>query len=218
MESIADAARNSRDHKSNSTNHPKIITNDDLGNQYPTASSSINGAEAPNPPVADCDNPDAERLKTDLLAAQGEQDQIRRELSYNPIAVSGGDVDMRNFKLGFSGVDVGSPPFLQTKPPIPARVREVYLEEKIASLTRASRIACDSPKVAEIQTELDHAEQELSLLHREFALDQNVYYSKTNYAQDASGKARIDAEQQQIQSLQSEIERLKYELAASKAN
>lgn len=164
MESIADAARNSRDHKSNSTNHPKIITNDDLGSQYPTASSSINGAEAPNPPVADCDNPDAERLKTDLLAAQGEQ------------------------------------------------------EEKIASLTRASRIACDSPKDAEIQTELDHAEQELSLLHREFALDQNVYYSKTNYAQDASGKARIDAEQQQIQSLQSEIERLKYELAASKAN
>src|SRR5271169_5662596 len=88
--SIAEAARNVREQKSNSMKHPKVITNDDLRGQYsvPSASasapesSSANGAEASKPPAADCDNPDAERVKTELQAAEGRQDQIRRELSY----------------------------------------------------------------------------------------------------------------------------------------
>jgi len=225
-QSITEVARNVREQKLNSTKHPKIITNDDLGGQNsvpstsasPPESSSTNGAEAPKPPAAGCDNPDAERLKTDLLAAQGEQDQVRREVSYNPLAISGGDVDMKNFKPGRSGLDFGGPPLLETKPPNPARVTEVNLEEKIASLKRALRIACDSPEDAAIQMKLDQAEQELKVMQREFDLDQNAYYSKTNYAADTAGKAKIDAELQQIQDLQSEIDRLKGELAASQAN
>ena len=224
--SIAEAARNVREQKLNSTKHPKIITNDELGgqNSVPSTSASLpdssstNGAEVPKPPKAGCDNPDAERLKTDLLAAQGEQDQLRRELSYQPQVISGSNLDMKNFKPGHSGLDVGGPPILETKPLIPARVAEVGLEEKIASLTRALRIACDSPQDAGIQLKLDQAEQELKVMQREFDLDQNAYYSKTNYAADTAGKTKIDAELQQIQSLQSEIDRLKGELAASQAN
>jgi hypothetical protein len=225
-ESIAEAARNVREHQSNSTKHPKIITNDDLAPQYPVPGtsaspaefSSASVAEVPKPPTAECDNPDADRLKADLLAAQARQDQVRREVSYNPLAISGGDVDMKNFKPGSSGVAVGGPPLLETKPPAPARIEEVSLDEKIASLTRTLRIACDSPKDAGIQTELDGVEQELKVMQREFDLDQNAYYSKTNYAADTTGKAKIDAELQQIQYLQSEVERLKGELTASKPN
>ncbi len=175
-------------------------------------------AEVPKPPAAGCDNPGADRLKADLLAAQAEQDQVRREVSYNPLTISGGDVDMKNFKPGSSGVDFGRPPLLETKPPAPARIEEVSLDEKISSLTRALRIAFDSPKDAGIQMELDHAEQELKVMQREFDLDQNAYYSKPNYAADTAGKAKIDAEAQQVQYLQSEVERLKGQLTASKAN
>ena len=153
-----------------------------------------------------------------LLAARGEEDQIRRELSYHSVVISNGDVDLKNFKPGYSGIDVGSPPLLQTQPPVPARVTEVNLKEKITSLERALRIACDSPKDAVIQTKLDQAAQELNVLQREFVLDQAAYYSKTNYAEDTAGKARLDAELQQTRYLQSEIERLRGELAASKAN
>lgn len=225
-ESIVEAARNVREHQSNSTKHTKVITNDELGGQSPEPSapaspqetSSVNVAEVPKPSAGDCDNPDAERLKAELQAAQEEQDQIRREVSYNPIAISDPNVDMRNLKPGSSGVDLGGPPLIETKPPIPARVTEVSLQEKIASLTRALRIACDSPEDAGIQTKLDQAKQEISVLQRQFDLDQGDYYSKTNYATDTAGKAKLDAEQQQIQDLQSEIERLKDELAASKAN
>jgi hypothetical protein len=225
-ESIAEAARNAREQKLNSTKHPKIITNDDLGgqNSVPGTSASIpdssstNGAEVPKPPAGDCDNPDAERLKSEMLAAQGEQDQIHRELSYQPQVISGPNLDLKNFKPGHSGLDVGGPPLLETKPLIPARMTEVSLDEKIASLKRALQIACDSPEAAGIQLKLDQAEQELKVMQREFDLDQNAYYSKTNYAADTAGKAKIDAEQQQMQDLQSEIERLKGELAASQAN
>jgi hypothetical protein len=222
VESIAESARNVREHKSNSTKHPKIITNDDLVVQYsepsasafPPESLSMKGAAVREPAAADCDNPDAERLKMDLLVAQRELDQIRRELFYMPVVISDGDVDLSNFKPGYSGLFVGAPPMLETHPPGPARVTEVQVEEKIASLKRALIIACDSPEDARIQKKLDLAEQELNLLQREFVLDQAVYYGRTNYAEDTGGKARLDAEQQQIQYLQSEIARLKGELAA----
>jgi hypothetical protein len=225
-ESIAEAARNAREQKSNSTKHPKIVTNDDLGVQssVPSTSpslpesSSTSVAEVPKPQAAECDNPDAERVKAELLATQAEQDQIRHELSYHPVVISDGDVDMKNFKPGKSGLDVGGPPLLESKPLVPARVAEVNLDEKISSLTRALRIACDSPKDAGIQTKIDSVEQKLKVLQREFDLDQAAYYSKTNYAADTAGKAKLDAEAQQVQYLQSEIERLKGELAASKAS
>jgi hypothetical protein len=225
-ESIAEAARNVRENQSNSTKYPKIFTNDDLGAQYPAPSTSASPAESSSAsvaevsksPAAECDNPDADRLKVDLLAAQAEQDQVRREVSYNPLTISGGNVDMKNFKPGSSGVAVGGPPLLETKPPVTARIEEVSLDEKIASLTRTLRIACDSPKDAGIQTELDSAEQELKVIQREFDLDQNAYYSKTNYAADTSGRARLDTEAQQVQYLQSEVERLKGELTAAKPN
>lgn len=225
-QSIVEAARKAREQKSSSTKHPKIITNDDLGGRYSVPSTSVSLPESPStketagpkPPAGECDNPDAERLKADLLAVQEEQDQIRRELSYQPTVISGPNLDLKNFKPGSSGLDVGGPPLLETKPLIPARITEVNLEEKIASLKRALRIACDSPEGARIQMRLDQAEQALDLLQRQLVLDQAGYYSKPNYAADTAGKAKLDAEQQQCQNLQSEIDHLKSELAASQSN
>src|SRR5580704_501283 len=111
-QSVADAARNVREQKSNSTKHSKVITNDDLPGQYsvpsasasPPESSSTNGAEAPKPPAADCDNPDAERVKTELQAAEEEKDQIRRDISNKLTVPSNYSIDMKNFKPGSSGV------------------------------------------------------------------------------------------------------------------
>lgn len=225
-QSIVDAARKAREQKSSSPRHPKIITNDDLVGQYSVPSTSASPAESPStketggpkPPAGECDNADAERLKTDLLAAQEEQDQIRSQLSYQPQVISGPNLDLKNFKPGHSGLNVGGPPLLETKPLIPARMTEVDLEEKIASLNRALRIACDSPEDARIQMRLDQAEQALDLLRRQLVLDQAAYYSKPNYAADTAGKAKLDAEQQQSQNLQSEIDHLKSQLAASPPN
>jgi len=222
-QSIVDAARNARERESTSTTPPKIFTNDDLAVQssLPSASAippepSLKQAAAPTPQKADCNSPDDERLKAELQAAQEELEQVRRDLSYDPKVISDGDVDLKNFKTGSSGLGFGSPPLIQTEPQAPGRVQEVVLEERIASLKEASRIACDSPKDAEIQKKLDSAEKKLKLLQSELALDQAAYYSKTNFSEDTTGKARLDAEQQLIESLQSEIEGLRGELSESK--
>jgi hypothetical protein len=225
-QSIADVSRNVRAHKSNSTKQSKVVTNDELGGQYsaagasasPPQSPAVNEAEVPKPPAAGCDNPDAEGLKMDLQLAQQDQDLIRSELSNHSSVISNGDVDLKNLKPGSSGLNVGAQPLLETQSPIPARVTEVNLEEKIASLKRALRIACASPEDAGTQAKLDQAEQELTFLQRQLALDQSAYYSKPNYAEDTAGKSRLDGELQQKQDLQAEIERLKSELAALKAN
>ena len=235
-ESIVDAALNARQHKSNSATPPVVFTNDDIAVQSPASSAPAAPSESspkqasvatprqpeapapPTPAMTDCNNPNEERLKTELQSAQDELDQLRRELSYNPQAISGSDVDLENFKSGTSGLAFGSPPLLQSQPQAPARINEVILEERIASLKEASRIACEPPKEAGIQKQIDSAEKELKLLQREFDLNQAAYYSKPNYAQDTEGKATLDAAQQQIESLQSEIQRLKYEIPPPKTN
>ncbi len=152
-ESVAEAARNAREHKANSTRHPKVITNDDLDalpsvpavSTFNPQSSSTSSAEAPSPPPTGCDSPEAVRLKKELQATQQELDQVRREISYQPTVISGNDLDLQYFKPGSSGFYVGAPPLLDTQPPIPARVTEAELDDKVASLTKALHLACEYP-------------------------------------------------------------------------
>jgi len=221
VESVVEAARNAREHVSSDAAHPKVITNDDLGvppslqspSAKTSASPSATPAEVSTTRPAGCSDPEGdERLKQELQATQEELDQIRGELSYDPTVISDGDVDLKNFKPGSSGLAFGSPPLSQSQPQAPARVTEVMLEQKITAIKAASRIACDTPKNAAMQSKLDAGEQQLSLLKNEFALDQAAYYSKPDYANDTAGKAKLDAEQQQVQSLESELEQLKDEL------
>lgn len=171
-------------------------------------------AEEPAAQKTNCDDPNDERRRAELQALQDERDQLRRELNADPPVISGRDVDMTNFKTGNSGVAFGSPPLSQTTPQSPARIQEVELNERIASLERAIRIACDSPENAGIQRKLDEALQQLKMLQREFDLDRTTYYSKPNYSDDTAGKAKLAEEQQQIDAVQSEVDRLKQELAA----
>ena len=219
--SVAQAARNAREHKAHSAKAAKIFTNDDVDAERSLAGDSAlepppssDASQISNPSSKDCDNPKAEGLKLELQDAQQELDRVRRELSYQPTVISGNNLDLQYFKPGNSGLSVGAPPLSNVMPLIPARVTEVELQEKIENLKSALSSACDPPAAASIQRKLDLAKQQLGLLQRQYALDQNTYYSRTDFAQDTAGKARLDAEQLQIQSLQSEIDRLSNELAA----
>jgi hypothetical protein len=166
-----------------------------------------------------CHNPESdEAIQAEIQAAQDELDQLRHDLAENPMAIPNQNIDMSNFKPGGSGVDLGSPPLSDAQPQSPGRIKEVELEQRIASLKRAAVVTCDSAKNGEIQRKIDEAQQQLTLAQRELDLDSSTYYSNPNYAQDTAGKAKIDGQQEQVQSLQSEIDSLKQELAASKSN
>jgi hypothetical protein len=92
-------------------------------------------------------------------------------------------------------------------------VAQVQIQERIASLQKALRIACASPEAGRIQAQIDDAEQQLKLLQRQFALDQEDVFSRP-VTETLGPNTRLDPERHQIQDLQSQIEQLKLQLAA----
>jgi hypothetical protein len=65
-----------------------------------------------------------------------------------------------------------------------------------------------------LKEKIKDAQSDLDLLQREFQLDQDAFYSSPDYANNTSGKAKLDAMKQQIADKQQELDRLKSELAA----
>jgi hypothetical protein len=65
-----------------------------------------------------------------------------------------------------------------------------------------------------LKEKIKDAQSDLDLLQREFQLDQDTFYSSPDYANDTSGKAKLDAMKQQIADKQQELEKLKTDLAA----
>ena len=221
-QSVVEAARSARERKQTSVKPPKIITNADLGTQVSSSTSNGALAVAPSTPADSassapqaCDNSQALRLAADLQAAQEQLDALRRDLDYQAPAISGNNLDLQQFRPGSSGFTVGTPPLLDSEPAAPARATAVELQETVASLTKALRIACAPPQAARVQAELDSAEHHLDLLQRQFALDRDAFYTKPDFAQDVTGKASLDQEQQQIQDLQAQIDTLRQQLAAA---
>jgi hypothetical protein len=228
-QSVVEAAQQARERESSHlTKAAKVITDDDLAPQLSLAgSSALAGATASNATsnavsaeetdqTESCQNPaQAEALTAELQGVQDERDQIQSELSYQPPVISDNDLDLQYYKPGNSGLNVGSLPTLESQPEAPARVAEVTLDARIASLKKALLIACESPEKASIQRKLDAVEEQLKWAQRQFALDQSAFYISPNYATDTAGKARLDAEQQSIDALQSEKDLLSDQLAAT---
>jgi hypothetical protein len=222
-ESLPEAARHNRERKAHSARHPRLITNADFDDYDPVPnvatfdvpSSLTDATEVPPQPTSGtCDTPEARRLSRDLRVAAQELAHLQSELSYQAPTITHHDLDMQYFRPGNAGLNVGSPPMLNSQPLVPWRVAQVEVEQRIVSLQQALRVVCEPPAAARIQLEIDDLEQQLHLLQRDHALDQDSYYSKTDFAHDTAGRAHLDAEQRQIQLLQSQIELLKEELAA----
>jgi len=61
--------------------------------------------------------------------------------------------------------------------------------------------------------DLERAQKELDVLQRQMALDSDAYYSKVDYQRDTDGKARLDAEAQQIADKKDQVDALKARVA-----
>ena len=71
----------------------------------------------------------------------------------------------------------------------------------------------DSKEVADLKVKIKQAQGDLDLLLREQSLENDKYYSKTDYARDTAGKTKLDDLKQQVTDKQQELERLKARLA-----
>ena len=65
-----------------------------------------------------------------------------------------------------------------------------------------------------LKEKIKEAQSDLDLLQREYQLDQDSFYSSPDYANNTSGKEKLDAMKQQISDKQQELEQLKAKLAA----
>ncbi len=71
----------------------------------------------------------------------------------------------------------------------------------------------DAKEVADLKVKIKRAQDDLDLLQREQSLENERYYSQTDYAQDTAGKAKLDDLKQQVTDKQQELDRLKARLA-----
>jgi hypothetical protein len=78
----------------------------------------------------------------------------------------------------------------------------------------ADKKTTDSAEVAREKQQLAEAQKEFDLLQREFSLEQDNLYAKTNYASDTAGKAKLDDLKQQLTDKQQSLEALKARVAA----
>jgi hypothetical protein len=150
-QSIADAARRSRDLKKNSAKSSKVITDDDLEKKkVPPGEQGVPADAVPAP--------DTQQAAPDAAAAAA-----------------------------------------QAPAPSPADAAEK---------------AAEARELAKLKAELAQALKELDLDQRELALDQDTHLSNPDYQHDSAGKAKVDADQQQITDKQQEVDRLKTRIAA----
>jgi len=71
----------------------------------------------------------------------------------------------------------------------------------------------ESREAADLKVKIKRAQDDLDLLQREQSLENDRYYSQTDYAKDTAGKAKLDDLKQQVTDKQQELERLKARLA-----
>ena len=67
------------------------------------------------------------------------------------------------------------------------------------------------------KAELAQAQGELDVLQRKAALDNDSFYSQTDYARDTEGKAKLDADGKQVNDKKAQVDDLKARIAALQA-
>jgi hypothetical protein len=142
--------------------------------------------------------------------------EAKKKASGKSKVITDDDLDAKRVKPGEQGLTTPAAPQLETGPPPASAVaaQEAKDATKEKSPADAPLRKGDKPEVVRLKAELAHAEQDLDLLKRDAALQQDTYYSNPDYARDTAGKAKLDALRQQAVEKEKSIEELRDRLAA----
>jgi hypothetical protein len=148
-------------------------------------------------------------------AARHARDQ-RKAAAKSSKVITDEDIDTKNLKPGAEGLNVGAPPKLDTQPPSPAAVAAAEAADQAAdsAAKEPAKRAGENPEINGLKGQIAQAAKDLDLLQRELALDQDEYFSRPDYVSDKAGKAKLDAQQRQINDKKQDLEGLKTRLAA----
>jgi hypothetical protein len=98
--------------------------------------------------------------------------------------------------------------------PAAAKTAEEAASEAEAGAAAAKKLAEQEAELKELKAQLATAQKDAEIQQRDLALKKEQFYSQTDFAHDADGKARLDAAQNQLADKQQEIEKLKTKIAA----
>lgn len=108
-------------------------------------------------------------------------------------------------------------PIEQAKPEEEAPKTAASAEPVAQAEAPAKKHAETEAALKRAKAELAQAQGELDVLQRQAALDSNSYYSKTDFARDTDGKAKVDADTQQVNDKKFQVDELKAKVAAIQA-
>jgi hypothetical protein len=146
-------------------------------------------------------------------AARRARDQKKNAAKSSKV-ITDDELDRHEFKPGKAGFNVMAPPQLETEPPSAEAVAAAEAADNASDEDLQKEAAGQDADIARLKLQIAQGEKDLDVLRRQLALDQDSYFSKTDYARDAAGKSNLDNEKQQINDRQEQIERLKTRLAA----
>src|SRR5258708_3414150 len=183
----------------------------------PRIIATLLGAVISLPAAALAQAQDAQSQEDSPVADAGRRTRDKKKSPSNPPrsakVITDDDLDRRNFSPGQEGLNVGSPPKLETEPPSPQAVAAAEASDK-AEQGWVKEAGEKDAEIARLKERTKDAEKDLELAWRQAALDQDSFLSQPDYAHDAAGKAKLESEKQQINDKQQEVERLKTRLAA----
>ncbi len=122
------------------------------------------------------------------------------------------DDDVTKASNPTGGVNVGAPAKMETQPPSQSSVAAVEAAEQAAVTGTEPGKKPDDAEIAKAKEAVAAAEKQLDLLKRELALDQDTFYSNTDYVHDKAGQTKLADEQQAINNKQIELDGLKAKL------
>src|SRR5258708_8246482 len=183
----------------------------------PRIIATLLGAVISLPAAALAQAQDAQSQEDSSVADAARRNRDKKKSPSNPPksakVITDDDLDRRNFSPGQEGLNVGSPPKLETEPPSPQAVAAAEASDK-AEQGSVKEAGEQDAEIARLKERTKDAEKDLELARRQAALDQDSFLSQTDYAHDVAGKANLERDRQQINDKQQEVERLKTRLAA----
>ena len=161
---------------------------------------------------------DSQTQQTQSVADAARQARAAKKAKTGKV-ISDDDIEPSSYRPGQQGLNVGSAPTSDSQPPNSAQVKadEKADAAQLTAETTATVRPGENPAIAKAREALASAAAKLDLLKRANALDQDTYLSKPNYTTDHDGKAKLDAEQAEINDQQAIVDDLKAKLEELKA-
>ena len=214
--SLAESAVRLRAMPRNPAHKVRVFTNEDLASQYsPQMSGFAQGQRVDSSPSSPSDLALQDyRVPPDAAT----EPQLPGPPGY--FVISNHDLDLQYVQPGQQGLYVGIPK-LETESPSPQVVESQIQQNSQARLSPPDNPlrATDSAEVVIAKHQLASALVDLDYAQRLLALDEDAYYSLTDFwrSQYASERGRIEADRQDIAILRETIARLRARLAELEA-